>query len=31
LRVRKKDAKRKRALRRADAKRSGDGQDAVAS
>ena len=30
LRARKKDAKRKRALRRADAKRSGDGQDAVA-
>ena len=31
LRVRKKDAKRKRALRRADAKRSGDGNDAAAS
>jgi hypothetical protein len=30
LRVRKKDTKRKRALRRADAKRSGAGQDAVA-
>ena len=31
LRVRKKDAKRKRALRRADAKRSDDGKKGAAS